>query len=108
MEAQVIGFNPERGGLWEHRTLLRTRPVTGSCSGCGRCSLNQCTQPRRGEFELVETSSGPWGVGPVDALGLVEPVGGLSESVVVAVGDGPDRGLAPISSSRSVNRTDVS
>jgi putative transposase len=32
------------------------------------------------------------GVGPVDALGLVEPVGRLGQGVVVAVGDGADAG----------------
>jgi hypothetical protein len=37
-----------------------------------------------GEFELVDVVPAV-GVGPVDALGLVEPVGGLGEGVVVAL-----------------------
>jgi hypothetical protein len=44
--------------------------------------------PRQGgELELVNVVP-PIGVGPVDALGLVEPVGGLRERVVERVGDG--------------------
>ncbi len=44
------------------------------------------------ELELVDAVPAR-GVGPVDALGLVEPVRGLGERVVVAVRNRPDRGL---------------
>ena len=59
-----------------------------------------------GELELVDAVPAR-GVGPVDALGLVEPVRGLGERVVVLSATVPIEGRAPISSRRSVNRTDV-
>jgi hypothetical protein len=59
---------------------------------------------QRGELDLVDIVPAG-GVGPVDTLGLVEPVRGLGQRVVEAVGDVPMLGRAPISSSRSVKRT---
>ncbi|MCU1398491.1 MAG: hypothetical protein JWN62_1600 [Acidimicrobiales bacterium] len=41
------------------------------------------------EFDVVDGV--PWSL-PADQFGLVEPVDGLSESVVIGVCDGPDRG----------------
>ncbi len=46
---------------------------------------------QRGEFEFVDVVPAG-GAGPVDALGLVEPVGCLGEGIVVAIGHGPDGG----------------
>ncbi len=45
-------------------------------------------QPR--EFEVVRAAPRPV---PVDEFGLVEPVDGLGQGVVIAVRDGPDGGL---------------
>lgn len=39
----------------------------------------------RSQLDLTDVHPPSWGVGPVDAFGFVEPVGGLSESVVVAL-----------------------
>ena len=52
--------------------------------------MNQCTHERVASSSS-STSSHAGGVGPVDALGLVEPVDRLGQRVVVAVGDGADR-----------------
>ena len=40
---------------------------------------------QRRELELVDVIPGPRRIGPEDALGLVEPVGGLRERVVVGL-----------------------
>lgn len=54
--------------------------------------LVEPVHPRQGgELELVDAVPAV-GVGPVDALGLVEPVGRLGQRVVVGIGDGADRG----------------
>jgi hypothetical protein len=48
--------------------------------------LVEPVDPReRRELELVDALPGPRRVGPVDALGLVEPVRRLSEGVVEAL-----------------------
>ena len=65
---------------WGHVTAVAVQPV-----------LVEPVHPVQGrELELVDVV--PAGrVGAVGALGLVEPVGGLRERVVVGIGDGPDR-----------------
>src|SRR3954470_5316032 len=54
--------------------------------------LVEPVHPRQGgQLELVDVIPVPRGVGSVDALSLVEPVGRLGERVVVGVRHGADR-----------------
>ena len=59
------------------------------------------------ELELVDVVPGSRGVGPVDALGLVETECVSASALSKLSATVPIEGLAPISSRRSVNRTDV-
>src|SRR5690606_13304871 len=45
-----------------------------------------------GQFELVDVVPDGGSVGPVDALGLVQPVGGLGQGGVAGIGGAPDGG----------------
>lgn len=78
--------NPGRVGLlrsvercfelcWGHVAAVAVQPV-----------LVEPVDPGQGgELELVDVGPGSWGVGPEDALGLVEPVGGLGQRVDVPI-----------------------
>ena len=57
-----------------------------------------------GELDVLD---GPPGLAGLDQLGLVEPVDGLGQGVVVGAADRPDRGRMPASASRSVYRIEV-
>lgn len=53
-----------------------------------RSWLNQCTQKRGGQLEIVGARPRSF---PEDALGLVEPVDGPGERIVIRVADRTDR-----------------
>ena len=84
--------NPGWGGLWgsvERCFELCWRDVAAVAV---EAVLVEPVDPgQRGELDLADVGPPSWGVGAIDALGLVEPVDGLGERVVVAVGDGADR-----------------
>ena len=85
--------NPGGVGLWgsvERCFELGRRYVVAVAV---EALLVEPVHPRqRGELELVDVVPVPRSVGAMDALRVVEPVGGLGERVVERIGDGADRG----------------
>lgn len=82
--------------LWR-RTPVRFSPVDLELGGWDvvavavEAVLVEPVHPGEGgELELVDVVPDSWRLGAVDALGLVEAVGGLGQRVVVGIGDGPD------------------
>jgi len=108
MEARAIGFQPGQGwSVGQRRTLLRTPLAARRRSGRGAV-LVEPVDPRQGlQFELVDVVPHCRGVGTSNALSLVEPIRRLGQRVINESATVPIEGRAPISSSRSVNRTDV-
>ena len=83
--------NPGWGGLLGSVERLLEFCWWDVCAVAVESLLVEPVDPAEGgKFELVDVVP-PAGVRPVDTLGLVEPVGCLSERVVVGISDRADR-----------------